>query len=254
VARALGKLPRPPHRQGLRRGRHRPGGDRGSARPLRGQHLWGAAFEDLLATDLPDGRNLAEEYLRRRGWKEPAATRAYIAGLRGSAISLYEVSGLVPGESMLLRDLVRGGAPIRVIDPNNTASDVWGGDRRSAEGHTAYRSAENERYLAGIGKVSCIHRRKPPPGRPMPRRTAQANAAKWPVADLRSPAVRARVEHPFAHHRVPIARSAMGPEKGVMGLVIRTIGIARARGRVTLANMAYTMKRWCRLDSRGLPA
>jgi hypothetical protein len=86
-----------------------------------------------------------------------------------------------------------------LIDPNNTASDVWGGDRRSAEGrdhrsargHTAYRSAENERHLAGVGKVSRIHRRKPP-GRPMPRRTTQANAAKWPVADLRSPAVRAR--------------------------------------------------------------
>jgi hypothetical protein len=29
--------------------------------------VWGAAFEDLLATDLPDGRNLAHEYLRRRG-------------------------------------------------------------------------------------------------------------------------------------------------------------------------------------------
>jgi hypothetical protein len=46
----------------------------------------------------------------------------------------------------------------------------------------------------------------------------------------------------------------MGPEKGVMGLVIRTIGIARARGRVTLANMAYTMKRWCWMERRGLPA
>jgi hypothetical protein len=74
--------------------------------------VWGAAFEDLLATDLPDGRNLADEYLRRRGWKEPAATREYIAGLRHAAISLYEVSGLVPGESMPLRDLVRGGEPI----------------------------------------------------------------------------------------------------------------------------------------------
>ena len=29
--------------------------------------------------------------------------------------SLYEVSGLVPGESMLLRDLIRAGAPIRVL-------------------------------------------------------------------------------------------------------------------------------------------
>lgn len=119
------------------------------------------------------------------------------------------------------------GARLRegLIDPNNTASDVWG-DR-------AYRSAENERYLAGIGRVSRIHRRKPP-RRPMPRRTARANAAKS--------AVRAHVEHPFAH------------QKGVMGLVIRTIGIARARATVTLANMAYNMKRWCWLERRSLPA
>jgi hypothetical protein len=78
--------------------------------------VWGAAFEDLLAANLPDGRNLADEYLRRRGWTETAATREYIAGLRHSAISLYEVSGLVPGESMLLRDLIRGGAPIREME------------------------------------------------------------------------------------------------------------------------------------------
>lgn len=119
------------------------------------------------------------------------------------------------------------GARLRegLIDPHNTASDVWG--------DTAYRSAENERYLQGIGKVSCIHRRKPP-GRPMPRHTARANAAKS--------AVRAHVEHPFAY------------QKGVMGLVIRTIGLARAKATVTLANMAYNMKRWCWLDRRGLPA
>lgn len=78
--------------------------------------LWGAAFEDLLATDLPDGRNIADDYLRRRGWKESVATRDYIAGLRRSVISLHEVSGLVPGESMLLRDLVRGGEPVRVSE------------------------------------------------------------------------------------------------------------------------------------------
>ncbi|MET4702238.1 hypothetical protein ABIE65_005293 [Constrictibacter sp. MBR-5] len=39
-----------------------------------------------------------------------------------------------------------------LIDPKNTASAVW------ADG--AYRSAENERFLAGIGKVSRIHHRK----------------------------------------------------------------------------------------------
>jgi hypothetical protein len=78
--------------------------------------LFGAAFEDLVATDLPGGRNVADDYLRRRGWKESASTRDYIAGLRRSVISLYEVSGLVPGESMQVRDLVRGGDPVRVSE------------------------------------------------------------------------------------------------------------------------------------------
>ena len=50
--------------------------------------IWGAAFEDLLASDLPDGRNLADEYLKRRGWKEPVATQECIAALRHSVISL----------------------------------------------------------------------------------------------------------------------------------------------------------------------
>jgi len=98
---------------------------------------------------------------------------------------------------------------------------------------TAYRSAQNERHLAEIGRVSRIHRRKPT-GRPMARHTARANAA--------TSAVRAHVEHPFAF------------QKGVMGLVIRTIGLARAHAKITLANMAYNMKRWCWLDRRGLPA
>ena len=119
------------------------------------------------------------------------------------------------------------GARLRegLIDPNNTASDVWA--------DSAYRSAENERFLTRIGKVSRIHRRKPK-GRPMPRRTARANAAKS--------AVRAFVEHPFAH------------QKGPMGLVIRTVGIARAKAAVTFANIAYNMKRWCWLDRRSLSA
>ncbi|MCA3154440.1 MAG: hypothetical protein ING30_05300 [Burkholderiales bacterium] len=82
--------------------------------------VWGASFEDLLATNMPDGRNLADEYLKRRGWKESASTREYIVGLRHSVMSLYEVSGLVPGESMLLRDLIRGGEPVRVMEKSGS--------------------------------------------------------------------------------------------------------------------------------------
>ncbi|HEY8610609.1 MAG TPA: hypothetical protein VIL69_04875 [Roseomonas sp.] len=84
--------------------------------------IWGAAFEDLLSSDLPDGRNLADDYLKRRGWKEPVATREYIAALRHSVISLYEVSEVVPGESMLLRDLVCPSEPVRVLEKSGTRS------------------------------------------------------------------------------------------------------------------------------------
>ncbi len=118
---------------------------------------------------------------------------------------------------------VHDGARLRegLIDPNNTASGVWA--------DSAYRSETNEAYLHGIGKVSHIHRKKPK-GKPMSRRTAKANAVKS--------AVRAHVEHPFAY------------QKTVMGLVIRTIGHARAEAAVTLSNIAYNMKRWCWLDRR----
>lgn len=83
-------------------------------------NLWGCAFEDLLASDLPNGRNLADDYLKRRGWKEPVGTREYIAALRHAVLSLYEVSDIIPGESMVLRDLLRDGEPVRVSEKSGT--------------------------------------------------------------------------------------------------------------------------------------
>jgi hypothetical protein len=56
--------------------------------------------------------NIADEYLKRRGWKESASTRSYMSVLRASVISLYEVSNVVPDTSFLVRDLVRGSDPI----------------------------------------------------------------------------------------------------------------------------------------------
>ena len=112
-----------------------------------------------------------------------------------------------------------------VVDADNTACDVWA--------DTAYRSAKNEAWLAARGLVSRIHRKKPP-GRPMAVRTRRANA--------RRSAVRSAVEHVFAR------------QKGPMALVVRTIGIARARVKIGLANLAYNMKRLVWLSGKAAPA
>ena len=84
--------------------------------------LWGCAFEDFLTHDLDDGRNIVHDYLKRRGWKESPSTRAYMAALRSSAMSLYEVSDIVLDEGFLVRDLVRGGDPVRVSEKSATKS------------------------------------------------------------------------------------------------------------------------------------
>lgn len=107
----------------------------------------------------------------------------------------------------------------------NTGSEVWA--------DTAYRSKANEKHLADLRLVSRIHRKKPK-GRPMPVNIARANAAKSKV--------RSAVEHVFAR------------QKGPMGLVVRTIGLARAKVKIGLANIVYNMKRAAWLTDRVAPA
>jgi hypothetical protein len=46
--------------------------------------VWACAFEDFLTREFEDGTNVVDEYLKRRGWKEPASVRAYMAALRNS--------------------------------------------------------------------------------------------------------------------------------------------------------------------------
>jgi hypothetical protein len=88
--------------------------------------VWGCAFEDFLTRDFEDGRNIIDDYLKRRGWKEGASTRAYMAALRTSVISLYEVSDIVRDTSFRARDLVRGGEPILISERSATRSlEQW---------------------------------------------------------------------------------------------------------------------------------
>lgn len=117
----------------------------------------------------------------------------------------YAVTSASEADGRMLRRLVTTG---------NTSSDVWA--------DSAYRSQSNEKWLAGRMLRSQIHRRKPA-GKPMPAAIASANAKKS--------SVRARIEHVFAH------------QKNRFGLFIRTIGIARAEAKLTLANLAYNMDR-----------
>lgn len=112
-----------------------------------------------------------------------------------------------------------------VLDAANTASNVWA--------DTAYRSAANLVLIARRGLVAQFQHAKPR-GRPMPPHVARGNATRTRV--------RSRVEHVFA------------AEKRRMGLVVRTIGLARATARITLANLAYNMRRLVWSDATAAPA
>lgn len=124
--------------------------------------LWGCAFEDFLTRRFgPEGENPVEAYLRRRGWKERATTRAYMAALRDSVMSLHEVSGIVPGRSFRARDLVRGGEPVLVTERTATrtlkpwdriaARIVADADRRIiAGGVLAFTLESTERLFATL--------------------------------------------------------------------------------------------------------
>ncbi|WP_245484207.1 MULTISPECIES: hypothetical protein [unclassified Mesorhizobium] len=93
--------------------------------------LWGCAFEDFLTQDFGGG-NIVDAYLRRRGWKENAQAKAYMKALRTSIMSLYEVSDIVPGKSLMARDLVRGGEPLAVSEGTATKTlKQWGQNCRS---------------------------------------------------------------------------------------------------------------------------
>lgn len=114
-----------------------------------------------------------------------------------------------------------GGQLGAVLDRDNTASDVWA--------DTAYRSAANLALLERRGLKPQFQRKKPR-GRKMPAHIARGNATRARV--------RSRVEHVFA------------AQKCRLGLVVRTVGMARARAKIGLANLAYNFTRLAWLNGR----
>jgi IS5 family transposase len=100
----------------------------------------------------------------------------------------------------------------RVIDTANTASDICA--------DSAYLSSKNEAWLKANMLKSRIYRRKPK-GRPMPEHMARTNAAKS--------AIRARVEHVFAHQKNPygLFRLSALPPCSTLGQVWQVSGFAQ---------------------------
>jgi transposase, IS5 family len=118
-----------------------------------------------------------------------------------------------------------GGQLAGLLDAENTASGVWA--------DTAYRSAANLAALAKRAMVPHLQRPKPR-GKPMPPHVRRGNATRGKV--------RAAVEHVFAC------------QKQRLRLVVRTVGIARAKARLGLANLAYNLLRFTWLEGRTAPA
>jgi IS5 family transposase len=113
----------------------------------------------------------------------------------------------------------------KLLDPHNTASGVWA--------DTAYRSAANTTLLARRGLVPQFQRAKPR-GKPMPPHMRRGNASRARV--------RVAIEHVFA------------AQKCRLGLIIRSIGLARATPRLGLANLVTNMRRLAWFETRPAPA
>ncbi|MFW5678603.1 MAG: IS5 family transposase [Rhodosalinus sp.] len=106
-----------------------------------------------------------------------------------------------------------------LLTRGNTGSGVWA--------DAAYRSEETEAKLRARGLRSHIHR-KGKRGKPL---TAQAKGSNRTKSRER-----VRVEHVFG---------AQANDMG--GTLVRTIGLARARAKIGLKNLAYNMRRLTQL-------
>lgn len=97
---------------------------------------------------------------------------------------------------------------------------------------SAYRSEKTEAFLKEHKMKSHIHERAY-------RNTPLTEAQK--VANKIRSTTRVRVEHVFGHM-----------ETGMGGMVIHTIGLARARVKMSFKNLAYNMQRFAYLQSKKL--
>jgi IS5 family transposase len=101
----------------------------------------------------------------------------------------------------------------------NTGSDVWA--------DPAYRSEEMEAKIRASWLKSRIHR-KGKRGNPLTEQGKASNRTKS--------AVRARADHVFG-----------AQTNDMVGTLVRTIGIVRAKAKIGMKNLAYNMRRLAQL-------
>jgi IS5 family transposase len=111
---------------------------------------------------------------------------------------------------------------VPAVDASEEDRKVWG--------DSAYRNAEAEAMLVEKNLISEIHERSYR-NRPLTDLQKSANRLKSKV--------RARVEHVYGH-----METSMG------GMMIHTIGLARAKVKVAFKNLAYNMQRFAFLELR----
>jgi transposase, IS5 family len=107
-----------------------------------------------------------------------------------------------------------------LLNQANTSADVYA--------DSAYRAAETEAKLSLRGLRSRIHQRA---NRNHPLSQAQENANR------QKSRVRARIEHVFG-----------AQQNSPGGRIVRTIGIARAKAKIGLQNLAYNIRRLVTLE------
>jgi hypothetical protein len=85
------------------------------------------AFEDFCSTR-PSARqrNVIDDFLNQRGWKQSIQARDYLRALRNSVMSVCEVVEVKPACALVLRDLVRGGEPVEVDEQlGSRSAAIW---------------------------------------------------------------------------------------------------------------------------------
>ncbi len=104
------------------------------------------AIEDFVAGRFGDeDRNIIDDYLKRRGWRESVPGKRYLRALRDAWPSLYEVVEVNPGRNLVVKDLIDGG-PTLTLDDKLASSAAAPGDRIA----TRVVTVNKKRYLSDV--------------------------------------------------------------------------------------------------------